>query len=271
LHPLAKILTNKYIRYPKYFIYGLLIVWDFNYLVRTDREMQEKVARYRELNREVVPDKPAMQFTIPGYAWLFDPAGDATGDTLGYIRQTMLYANADQGDSRWVDGRIFFWIWAESVLEGQLICDETIRDRANAFPLGELKGGTVIEEYYLNGKKSWLLASCDVRAKNESLRTFSQHLNDKRLLKPQLHVTSTNRQAGIAMLPRTHILQVEDLKTPIRVTLFIAFHFMTLFVIVMLITARHRDAPDFRKRFLLRMGLIAGGILCAFILMIIIP
>ena len=267
MHPIAKILTNKYLRYPKYFFYGMLIVWDFNYLVRTDREMQEKVAHFRELNREAVPEKPAMQFAIPGYAWLFNPAGD----TLGYVRHAMLYGQDRKDTAGLVMGKIFFWIWSESVRNNRLVCDETIRDRANAYPLGELKEGTAIEEHYLNEKKSWLLASCEVCMKNESLRTFSQHLRDKRLLKPQIYVTSTNQVAGIAMLPRSHILREEELKTPIRVTLFIAFHLMTLFVIIMLIGARYRHTVDFRKRFLVRMGLIAGGSLVAILLTITIP
>ena len=271
MHPIAKILTFRYLRYPKYFLYGMVIVWNFNYLVRTDREMQEKIAYYSQLNRDAIPEKPSAEMAIPGYAWLFKPSGDTLHDTLGNIRHAMLYAYSDQGPDGLVDGRIYFWIWAESVSDNRLLRTETIRDRANAYPLGELKEGTVIESHYINEKKSWILGSCEVTACRDDLKTVNQRINSRRMFTPKIHITSTNQLAGIAVLPRTHLFREEELKTSLRVNLYIILHVLALSFIFFLVNARYRHQGRLRKRLLVRSGLITAGFLIALILNIIIP
>ena len=267
MHHLAKILTHKYLRYTKYILYGMVIFWNFNYLVQTDSEMQEQIARYRQLDKDAVPDKPSLQMAIPGYAWLFDDAGDTTG----YIRHSMLYVNPAQQPAGKVRGRVFFWVWAESVDDSRLLHDETIRDRANAYPLGKLKQGTVIAKHYLNEKKSWLLASSEVSIEEKYLKTFSQHVKEKGLLDPKIYTTNTNQLAGIAVLPRTHIFREEGLKTSLRVSLYLTVHLLVIALIWFLVKVRYRHREDYRKMLLARLGLIASGLIIAFIINFIIP
>lgn len=229
--------------------------------------MQEQIAYYAQLNRDAIPEKPSAEMAIPGHAWLFN----AAGDTLGHIRHSMLYAEDEQDITGRVEGRIFFWIWAKSVRDEQLICRETIRDRANAYPLGELKKGTGIVSHYLNDKKSWLLASCDVTVRWDALQASGQNKRGKSLFQPPIYTTSTNQLAGIAVLPRTHLFREEELGTSLRVNLYIILHVLALSFIFFLVNARYRHQEGLRKRLLVRSGLITAGFLIALILNIIIP
>ena len=267
MHHLAKILGSKPVRYTKYILYGMVIFWNFNYLVQTDRVIQEQIAHYRQLNKDAVPDKPALQMAIPGYAWLFDGAGDTTG----FIRHSVLYANPGHNPAGKIRGKVYFWVWAESVDNNQLVRDETIRDRANAYPLGELRKGTTITSYYLNEKGSWMLASGEVTVEEKYLRTFSQHVKQKRLLEPKIYVTNTNQLAGIAVLPRTQFLRETELKTSLRVSLYITVHLLILFLVYFLIKTRYRNRTNYRKILLGRFGLIALGLFMAVITNILLP
>jgi hypothetical protein len=260
MRPFAKILTNKYIRYPKYFLYGMVILWNFNYLFETDKDRQARIDYHQLLNKEAVPDKPSFQMVIPGYAWLFD----SCGDTLGYIRHTMLYADEEPDSSGLVSGKLYFWIWAESVTRNLLACEETIRDQANAYPLGQLRKGTEISGLYLNDKKSWLLASCDVILKRKSLVSFSQYLKKNHWFDPKIYITSTNQLAGIALIPRSPLFSKDDFPSTLRLWLCIIVHIIILVLIYWFLKSRYKEKV--RKKFLVRLGIILIGFISAYCL-----
>ena len=254
------ILSYKYLWYVKYFLYGMVIFWNFNYLIRTDGDLQARLMKYRQLNKEVVPEKSSYQLVIPGDALLFN----RSGDTLGYIRHTMLYAVSGPDSAGMTDGIIYFWIWAGSIRNNQLTCEEIIRHESNAYPLGALRKNARVTGLYLNEKKSWLLCSCEVSINMEFLESFDHYLSRNHWFDPEIYITNTNQLAGIALIPRRPVFTEEELPSMLRSGLFISLHAFLLIVIYLAIKMRYKD--HVRKKFLVRLGIVAMGLISAWVL-----